>query len=82
MEDQGICGLIVLKLILEMGCEPVDWIQFAIALSTAYVDQLMRKPLIFSLYTKFENHIYIKSNTTGYKWKTGCLKFVVGEEFL
>lgn len=82
MGDQGICGLIVLKLILEMGCEHVDWIQFAIALSTAYMDQLMRKPLNFSLYTKIENHRYIKPNTTGYKWKTGCLKFVVGEGLL
>lgn len=82
MGDQDICWLIVLKLILEMGFEHMDWIQFAIALSTAYVDQLMRKPLIFSLYRKIENHRYIKPSTTGYKWKSGYLKVVVGEGLL
>lgn len=54
MGDQDICWLKVLKLILEMGFEHVDWIQFAIALSTAYVDQLMRKPLIFSCIEKLK----------------------------
>jgi hypothetical protein len=37
---------------LEIDCEHVDWIQFAIALNRAHVDQLMRKPLIFSFYGK------------------------------